>query len=250
MMNPAEFDNIARSEESFWWFRGMRRILFALLDEALAGRPPGRALEAGCGIGYFAREFQRRYGWPVAPVDLGWQGLQYARRLTHDKLVQADVAHLPFPAAAFDAVLSLDVIVHFPRGLEETPVREMARVLKPGGLLVLRVAALDILRSRHSEFAHERQRFTRGRLRQLVESAGFRVERTTYANTFLVPVALAKFRLWEPLLRQAPASGTAPIAPWLNALLSIPLAAEAALLARGLNLPVGQSLILLGVKRG
>jgi SAM-dependent methyltransferase len=167
-----------------------------------------------------------------------------------ERLVQGDAARLPFRDASAGAVLSLDVIVHFPRGQEQAALKEMARVLKPGGLLVLRVAALDALRSRHSEFAQERQRFTRARLRRSVESAGFRVLRATYANSLLLPVALFKFRVWEPLLRQPPASGTEPVAGWLNSLLAAPLALEAAAIRAGINFPLGQSVILLGEKRG
>jgi SAM-dependent methyltransferase len=250
MMNPAEFENIAASEENFWWFRGMRGILFPLLDRALANRQPGRALEAGCGAGLFAREFQKRYRWPLVPLDLGREGLLYARSLGLERLVQADLRHLPFPSASFDLVLSLDVIVHFPRGQEEIPMQEMARVLRPGGLLAVRVSALDALHSRHSAFTFERQRFTRDRLLRLARRCGIRPLRITYANSLLLPVALFKFRVWEPLFAPSPASGIAPVAPWLNALLSVPLRAEAGLIRRGLDLPLGQSLLLIGERRG
>ena len=246
MMNAAEFDNIAASEESFWWFRGMRGILFPLLDQALAKRSAGRALEAGCGIGYFAREFQERYGWPVVPLDLSREGLRYASRLGLDRLVQADVSALPFPDASFDLVLSLDVVVHFPREQADVPMREMARVLRPGGLLVVRVSALDALRSAHSAFTFERQRFTRRRLVQLAAQRGIRPLRATYANSLLLPVALFKFRVWEPLFAPQPASGTEPLPPWLNALLSLPLRLEASLIRRGIDLPLGQSVVLIG----
>jgi SAM-dependent methyltransferase len=248
MMNPAEFDNIAASEAGFWWFRGMRRILFPLLDEALRKRPKGLALEAGCGIGYFAREFHRRYGWPVVPLDLGAEGLAYARGLGLERLVQGDVSRLPFADDSFDLALSLEVIVHFPRGKELLPMREMARVLRPGGLLAIRVSALDLLRSRHSEFTFERQRFTRARLCQLAKQAGIHTLRATYANSLLLPVALCKFRLWEPVFSRGPASGTEPVSPWLNALLSAPLAIESQMIARGWNLPIGQSVVLIGRK--
>jgi SAM-dependent methyltransferase len=246
MMNAAEFDNIAASEERFWWFRGMRRILFPLLDEALSARPRGRALEAGCGIGWFAREFQKRYGWPVVPLDLSREGLAYARSLGVERLVQSDVSRLPFPDASFDLVLSLDVIGHFPRGQEIAAMREMSRVLRPGGLLALRAAALDALRSRHSSFTFERQRFTRRRLVRLAACSGIRTLRATYANSLLLPAAIVKFRVWEPLFAPEPASGTSPVAPWLNSLLSIPLRMEAALIGRGLNFPLGQSVVLIG----
>ena len=248
MMNPAEFANIARAEESFWWYQGMRDILSRFLDPMLAGRAPRHVLEAGCGTGYNALELEKRNGWRVVPLDLQMEGLAYARSMGLARLVQGDVAALPFRSGAFDAVVSLDVIVHFPRGSEERPVAEFARVLAPGGLLVLRVSALDVLHSRHSQFTSERQRFTRKRLIELAERHGIRVLRCSYANTILLPVALAKFRIWEPLTRQAPRSGVQRGGGWLNQVLRWPLAAESAWLGAGLDLPVGQSLILAGEK--
>src|SRR5262249_3960522 len=124
-----------------------------------------------------------------------------------------------------------------------------ARVLRPGGLLVLRASALDILRSRHSEFAHERQRFTKSRLVTAVEAAGFRVQRATYANSLLVPVALFKFRIWEPLTGQPAQSGVRPVANLLRRLLFLPLRAEAAWIGAGGSLIIGQSIVLIARKR-
>ncbi len=249
MMNPAEFANIAKAEESFWWYRGMRRILFRLLDPvARAGRIRD-VLEAGCGTGHLAIGLQRRYGWRMFPLDLGREGLEHGRRLGATRMVQADVARLPFADASFDAVLSMDVIVHFPRGAEREAVREMVRVARPAALIAVRVSALDILRSRHSEFAAERQRFTRRRLVETFAAEGVGVERCTYANALLLPVALAKFRVWEPLLGRPPASGVQPVAGWLDRLLYAPLAMESAWLGAGGSFPVGQSLVLIGRKR-
>lgn len=249
MMNPAEFANIARSEQTFWWYRGMQRILVRLLDPLAARRRFDRVLEAGCGTGYLSKVLAGRYGWRMFPVDLGWEGLAFARAMQVERPVQCDIAALPFPGASFDLLLSMDVIVHFPRGEESRAAAEFSRVLAPGGLLVIRVAALDVLRSRHSEFAQERQRFTRGRLMRLLEDHGFAVRRCTYANSLLVPVAFAKFRIWEPLTAAPLASGVEPVAPWLDRLLYAPLAAEAGLVGAGMNLPLGQSLIAIAERR-
>ena len=249
-MNPAEFANIAKSESHFWWYRGMRTILFRMLDPLLAGRTIGRALEAGCGTGYFSHLLQTERGWPVVPMDFSWHGLRYAREMGVQRVVQGDIRALPFPDGAFDLVMSLDVLSHLVRGQDQLAARELARVLAPGGLLVVRTAALEILRSRHSEFAFERQRFTRRRLVDLFAGAGLRVLRSTYVNSLLLPVALAKFRVWEPLLRKPPASGVEPVAPWLDKLLYAPLALEAARLGAGHNLPLGQSVVLIGEKLG
>ena len=247
-MNRAEFANIARAEKGLWWYRGMREILFRLLDPLVKARRFSRVLEAGCGTGYMSRVLEERCGWPVCSLDLGWEGFEYGRRYGVRRMVQGDLRRLPFPGAAFDAVLSLDVLVHIPPGEERPAMAELARVLAPGGLLVVRVSALNILRSRHSMFVGERQRFTRGRLVRLAEECGIRAVRVTYANSLLVPVALAKFRLWEPLLRKPPASDVKPLPAWLDSLLYAPLALEARWIGSGGNLPLGQSLIFIGYR--
>jgi SAM-dependent methyltransferase len=247
-MNPAEFDNIAGAERDFWWYRGMREILFRLLDRSRLSRD-ARVLEAGCGTGYLSKVLAERYGWRMTPLDLGREGLEYARGYGLSRLVQGDVTALPFKSAAFDGVVSMDVIVHLPRGEESAAFSEFARVTKPGGLLAVRVSALDALRSRHSQFAHERQRFTKARLAAAVEAAGFEVQRLTYLNSLLLPVSVFKFRVWEPLTRAPAASGVGALPGWLDRLLYLPLHAEAAWVGRGGNFPAGQSLILLGKRR-
>jgi hypothetical protein len=75
------------------------------------------------------------------------------------------------------------------------------------------------------------------------------VQRVTYANSLLLPVALAKFRVWEPFTRKPPSSGVEPVAPWLDGMLYAPLALEARWLGAGMSFPAGQSLVLIGEKR-
>ena len=185
-MNPAEFANIRQSEEDFWWYRGMRAILFRMLEPYLAGRR----------IGPRARG-RLRHRLPLAPSAARARlahraaglsaatGLRYARELGVGNPVQGDIRSLPFADGAFDLVMSLDVIAHLPPGEEHLAARELARVARRGGLVVVRTSALDILRSRHGEFAFERQRFTRRRLMGLFAGAGIRVLRCTYLNSLL-----------------------------------------------------------------
>ena len=79
-MNPFEFNTLVRAERELWWFRGMQRILFRLLDSMKIAAGAKRVLEAGCGTGYFAGLAERRYGWQVFPADLSWEGLSCAHK--------------------------------------------------------------------------------------------------------------------------------------------------------------------------
>jgi SAM-dependent methyltransferase len=246
--NPAEFANIARHERSFWWYRGMRDIQFALLDPFLNNRSFHNALEAGCGTGFFALELQQERGLPLAAMDYSFQGLRFGVAAGLTGASQGSLLELPFGAGAFDLALCLDVLQQFHPGEERRALFELARVLQPGGLLSLRVSAFRALRSRHSEFVCERQRYTRPQLNRLAQEAGFRTLRAVYANTLLSPIALLKFRVIEPLFSPDAESGIQDMPRWLNGALYGMLAAEAAWLRAGLSLPFGQSLLWVGEK--
>ncbi len=246
-MNPAEFQNIARAEDEMWWFAGMRKILETWIDR-LPDASFGRVLEGGCGTGYMSNWLAGRYGWRMFPVDLDFAGLSYGKHSGVPHMVQSDIARLPYADRAFDAVVSLDVLVHFPKGDEGAALAEFYRVLRPGGKLILRVSALDALRSRHSIFAHEKQRFTRARIAEAVRRAGFEILDATYANSLLLPVAWFKFRIWEELTRQEPQSGVGVPNGVLNTLLYGPLAIEGFWLRLGGRFPLGQSILVLATK--
>ncbi len=244
-VNAEALAELARIETDFWWSRGMRRILFRLLDPLVAGRSVRRALEAGFGTGTTARILRERYEWDVYPLAVGWKGAVGVR-----DLVECELEGLPFRREAFEAVLVLDLLAHVREGKEDGPLAELMRVLAPGGLLVVRAPALRVFRSRHSQFVGEVRRYTRSSLIALVERHGVRVMRSSYVNSLLAPAALVKFRLWEPLLRKPPAGGGAPRAPLVDKLASASLALESFWVGSGLNLPVGQSVLLIGEKPG
>jgi len=247
-MNPAEFTNIAAVERDLWWYRGMERTFYRFVEPMVSNHRNLRVLEAGCGTGFMSRSMRQHLGWDILPMDLSLVGLAHARRLGLDRLVAGNIVQLPYRDASFDAVVSLDVIAHLDQGPDEEAFEEFARVLRPGGFLFLRSSALPILRSRHSMFVQERQRYTKSRLRHLCRTAGLDVRRVTYLNSLLLPVAFLKFRLWEPLTGAAPASGVSMPPRWLNHLLEMPLKAESALVGAKVNLPLGQSLLLAATK--
>lgn len=248
MINPEEIGNIVRAEQSLWWFRGMRRIAFALLDPVMAGDRPTRIFEGGAGTGYFAALVAARYRAPVVAADLDAKAVRISSHDHGVPSVRANLLALPFPDRSFDLVLLMDVLAHFAPGEDFRAFGECARLVRPGGRLLVRTSALEIFRSRHSAFVWERQRFTPARLRHLAAGAGFQIERLTFANFLLSPLALIKFRVWEPMVRARPASGLQPLPAALEGLFYAALYLESRMIRAGLKLPFGQSLYLVARK--
>lgn len=244
-MEASEFEALYAQEENLWWFVGMRRIVATLLGER--ARPGLRCLEAGCGTGYNALDFARRFGWEVFPFDYAPEALAGSARRGLPRLARADAAALPYAGNSFDAVTSLDALTPLPLPRAAQALAEFHRVLRPGGFLLVRVAALEMLRGYHSFVIRELHRYSAGELESALRSAGFAVERTTYANTLLFPLALVKRRVLEPLRLVPLASEVRAVWPPLDRLFRAALALEDRLLTAGWRLPVGISLMALAV---
>ena len=236
----------ARAERDHFWFRGFRRFVTPLLDQATGGRTSLRILDCGCGTGNNLR-LLRPYGRAFG-IDLTFSGLTYARQNGERLVARASALTLPFSADVFDLVTSFDVIYAFDDERAAEALREMHRVLAPGGHLVLNVAALPMLSGDHSVLGGEVQRYTKPGLRRHLERAGFEVMRLTYTNFAILPL-VAGVRLAQRVRghRESSTETMVPSAP-INLALSGLLAVEAAAL-RAVDMPLGSSLLTLGRKR-
>jgi SAM-dependent methyltransferase len=237
------------AEQSHFWFRGFRWFVEPEVRKALAGVRSPLILDCGCGTG--ANVMWLRHYAPTFGFDLTWNVLILGRAMGRRRLARASIGAIPFATECADLATSFDVFQCLPGSIEHAAIREMRRVLKPGGHLLLNVAALDVLRGRHSALSHEVRRYTPRQLRELVESAGFRIERLTFANASLFPLMLP-VRVAQRMARSAegmPAGEfdiQVPPAP-LNAVLSGVVWMEAAAL-RYVNMPIGSSILCRAVK--
>ena len=103
------------------------------LDGALGDR--GEVLDLGGGTGHLAALLAAEIRRPVTVLDASAPMLSRAARMGGIKPVLGDAAQMPFPDAAFDAVIAFDAVHHFER--PEEALAEVARVLRPGGALLV-----------------------------------------------------------------------------------------------------------------
>lgn len=233
----------ARAEKQHFWFQGFRRFVAPVLADAVRGCP-GRAeiLDCGCGTGHNLG-LLRRYGHAVG-IDLTASGLAYAHRQGERAVAQASAVALPFSASSFDVVTSFDVIYSLPDQAETLALAEMFRVVRPGGHLVVNVAAMALLTGNHSVLSGEVRRYDRASLARRLQAAGFEIRRMTYTNAAIMPVVTA-VRLLQRISGHRESTREIAIPPRpVNAALSALLGLEAAAL-RFVNMPFGSSLLAL-----
>ena len=236
----------ARAEPTHFWFRGFRAYVAPVIREIAAGRRDLRMIDCGCGTGYNLTTLLQPYGRAFA-FDMTPNALRRARA-SGRPLARADMEHIPFRSGSFDLATSFDVMHSVTD--DRAALREMSRVLKPGGYVVMNVTALDLLRGDHSEVWGELRRYTLQSGARLVEDAGLEVVRAAYLFASLVPLILT-VRITQRMLRpfREPSGDADLIVPpaAVNAILSGLVRGEAAL-ARRFPMPFGSSLLVVARK--
>ena len=182
-----------RAERTHFWFRGFRRFVTPWLSDAAGGRRDLRLLDCGCGTGanlaLLARH-GRAFGF-----DLTARGLDFAKSNGVERVARASIGAIPFPDASFDIVTSFDVLYGLPDEVERAAGREMARVLKPGGTVLVTSAAFDMLRGGHGTFSNEVRRYTTSSLSAFFTRAGLEVSRVSRTRTRRCSRCLRRARL-------------------------------------------------------
>jgi SAM-dependent methyltransferase len=231
-----------RIEDRHWWFIGRRRIVLTLLAAHLSRGEGGgrRVLDLGCGTGTMLAHL-RRFG-EVQGVDADERAVKFCRSRGEDRVQLLRARTLPFPDHTFDLVTALDVLEHIED--DQGALREVARVLRPGGTLLATVPAYGWMWGAQDEISHHFRRYTAGQLEKLICRARFETERLTYFNTILFPpiaaIRVAR-RVW-PRESDTRSDFEMTQPGVVNRMLSGVFSSEARWLRRR-DLPVGVSLL-------
>ena len=180
-----------RVEQAHWWYTGRRKILAGFVEQIcrqVTDRRP-RILDVGCGTGANLLMLSQ-YG-DAEGVDISEDALAFCRERGLDKVRLGAGEQLPYDDGTFDLVTAFDVVEHMDDDL--AGLREMRRVLRPGGRVLLFVPTFMFLWGLQDDVSNHRRRYRLPQLRRVLEQAGFEIERTTYANiTFFLPILVMR----------------------------------------------------------
>ncbi len=187
-MNAAEYETMFSVERQHWWYRNLRALVHRALQTHLK-EPEGCLLDAGCGTGGTMDSLSQKYR--IVGLDYSNLALDLCRSRDARALTRGSIASLPFPDECFSGVVSLDVICHEAAGPPLEATKELARVTKPGGCVVINLPAYEWLRSPHDEQVHSAHRFIRSEVVDLIRNAGLELADCSHWNTILFPAIVA-----------------------------------------------------------
>ena len=236
-MELDEYRRMAATEDRHWWSCGRRAVVKAVINGlGLPGN--AKILEIGAGTGGNITMLEK-FG-EVQAVEMSDLARQIAWEKTgRDFLYGYLPDNIPVSAGSVDLICLFDVLEHVAE--DEASLVAMRRLLKPNGKIVLTVPAHQWLWSTHDVGLHHQRRYSRDLLRRRVEEAGYRIEKLTYINSALFPLAVM-LRLADRLRNGSQSSGSAmPPAP-VNAVMKAMFSAES-LIVQNASLPFGVSLL-------
>jgi SAM-dependent methyltransferase len=246
---------LSARQDGYWWHRARRAMSRALLRRHRL--PAGaRWLDVGCGPGGNLQMLEALSPALVVGVDLSPLALELAQRAAPEAvLVRGDISRgLPFADASFDLVTVFNVLCHSWVASELAVLREIARVLRPGGLLLATEPAFAALFREMDVAAMATRRYRCAGFASLCRAAGFDVRFATYFASFGFPILLllkGLSRLTAPRRRggdKTPAADMRPLNGLVNGLIYGVAALEAWALGRGARMPFGTTLVCVARK--
>ena len=176
----------------------------------------------------------------VSAIDCSSEAIKFAGK-NGVNARRGSINKLPYNNNHFDLITCVDVIYHS-RVNDVAALGEMRRVLKSGGVLILRVPANKYLVSAHDVHVHTARRYGKDELKRKLRLAGFRVRCISFVHLPIFPISLFRV-IWERLTHRVAASSIRKINPVLNSILAVVLKLEAEMISRGVIMPLGQGLI-------
>lgn len=237
-MDITEYRNIYVHEQNHFFYVSTFGLVVALTEKYLGKGNNLKILDAGCGTGLLAKKLTR-FG-EVSAFDFSSEAIRWSKK-RGIKAKKGSIEEIPFDNNSFDLVTCIDVLVHNSISSDQKAIAELWRVIKPGGYLIMRVAANPYLTMRHDELVHSTKRYRIDELERKLVEAKFEVAKLSYTHFSLwLPMVIKK--MYEVIFRPRPSSSVFDLPKSVNWVISKELLFENKIIV-GNRLPFGIGLV-------
>ena len=184
-MKEGEYKRHYDLEKDYWWFVGLRKMVVNLLSNEIKTNSIGKMLDVGCGTGALMDDMKDN-AQDLWGIDINAQAIEFCKQRGHENLIQVDASGIPFPDEEFDTVTAIGIIEHIED--DKGFVKELARVTKTGGKLILVSSSFQFLWSMHDVANEHKKRYFLRELDAIMKEQGFQKLRSSHFNFFLFPL--------------------------------------------------------------
>ena len=244
-MDAEAYEEMIELQEKHWWFVARRDIIESFIELEMPHSSADKTLEIGCGVGGNVELLGKSGNY--LGMDMHLPAIEYcSAKFPQFEFKCSRIEEIPKDAYShnFDSIYILDVLEHIDNEVEI--LKEARNYLTDSGKILVTVPAYQFLWSPHDDFVHHVRRYTKKSLRAVLEEAGYKVERLSYFNSILFPLALIQ-RLGSKLLNKKLSAHLSIPPRIINWLFKTVFSQEAGILKRT-NLPIGLSLIAVVTK--
>jgi SAM-dependent methyltransferase len=184
-MDKGYFKDYYHYERNHWWFRARSEIIRTYIDKNIAGQKPFRILNVGVATGASTTMLQQFGG--VTSLEYDQDCIDFIKDKVDFEIIQGSILELPFADNTFDLVCAFDVIEHVED--DTKAVKELHRVARGGGNVLVTVPAFMNLWSQHDDINHHFRRYTRASLMSVfntIKEGG--IQFASYFNSILFPM--------------------------------------------------------------
>lgn len=242
-MQKKEYYNIFSNEETHFYYTSVHKTIDALIKEYSKKKNP-KILDAGCGTGGLLIKLQsigKIYG-----IDNSEHAIKLAKKRGLKNIKKGSVLKIPFRPNTFDIVTCIDVLYHEQVTNDSEAIKEIFRVMKVGGVLILKLPAHNWLRGTHDKVVHTRHRYNLKEVKNLLMTGGFQIKKLSYSYLFLFPLVVLK-RFLDQILKLGVSSEIGRLPSNLNLILEKIMNAERKIFLKQ-DLPTGLFIYAVAIK--
>lgn len=244
-MQINEYKNIFKYESSHFYYLGSHSIVLSLIKKYIPNTNKLKILDAGCGTGLLTKKLSK-LGQTIG-IDINPEAIRLAKK-RGVKVKGGSISKMNFKSNSFDIVVSVDVLYHQWVDNDRKTVKELLRVLKPGGVILIKLPAYEFLRGSHDLAVYTKKRYTKKDTIKLFSRSGASIVKITYIASFLLPVVAIRLFAEKVRGNNEPHSSVGKIWPPLNKILTSLFYLES-LVLKFTDLPFGISILALATKK-
>ena|SRR2546426_2587635 len=201
-MNPEEYQKLELLDAKHWYYTGKRKLVLRWLRRYIQLKKDDLFVDVGCGMGNLLSEVEGHCR--LVGIDCSRESICRARSRIASiggHLLRARIEELPLASGSAIAITVLDVLEHLDN--DNSGLKEVIRVVRPGGIIIITVPALRWLWSDWDDALHHRRRYTKRELIRLCGLGNVEVLFCSYFNSIMLPVIFLVRLLRRVLGRRA-----------------------------------------------